>query len=609
MFPIPENIGNSATTSPNMVLNFASTTASFIDPRVTFTRTQGVSNSVSTYYNSAGVLSYAGYNLLTYSSAFDNAAWTKGNSTITTAAGVAPDGTLTAQLLVESATNSTHFIQRSANTTISNSTVYATSLYVKAAGRTRICITGDGGSGNLDGGFSIFDLSTGTFVAKYAPQQIPSIVSCGNGWYRVSLVDTSTGTTASMLIALATSTYTTTSTMQTYQGDGTSGVYIWGAQLEQSSTANTYAATTAAASGAPRFDYDPVAKTPKGLLIEETRTNLLTYSQDFTNAAWIGGQVSVTANSTTAPDGTSTASKITGSGTSSQHAIRQGVTTTAGLVTYSIYAKAGTNNYLQLLTNNDSNAFANFDLSAGVIGTVGSTVTASIVSVGSSWYRCSISGNLVSNSMWYVTLITASNATRYEINSLSTTLYLWGAQIEAGAFATSYIPTTSATVQRGADNASMTGTNFSSWWNASQGTVFVQSDTTLISGYLNPYAASISDGTVNNRIAMIFTNSIANGSAFSNSIYSGGVQQGAASKAYSPAVSALKGAMTYATNSFAITGNGLTAATSASGSVPTVNQIAIGSLINASGYMNGHVQKVSYYPSALTASQIQGLTK
>jgi hypothetical protein len=183
--------------------------------------------------------------------------------------------------------------------------------------------------------------------------------------------------------------------------------------------------------------------------INGTGMNLVLYSQNY--SFWNPNALTVTANSTTAPDSTNTASLLTANGSATQHYIFQAGT--AGTIssfyprTFSIYLRAGTNNFAQLLYGSDVNAYANFDLGTGALGTVGSTATATITSAGSGWYRCSVttSSSLAAQNV-YILIATGTSAVRFESNSLSTTIYSWGAQFEYGSTVRTYLVTTNSVV-------------------------------------------------------------------------------------------------------------------------------------------------------------------
>jgi hypothetical protein len=165
-------------------------------------------------------------NLLTRTEEFDNAAWTKNDVTVTANTLVAPDGTLTADKLVESATTAVHYINVTG--TLTGSTTYSISLYAKASERSRIQLAGAAGAWGSSA-TATFDLSAGTVVAS-SIWSSASITNVGNGWYRCVV----TGTTQSVpssaqyvqFVVIA------SGTTQSYAGDGTSGLFIWGAQLE-----------------------------------------------------------------------------------------------------------------------------------------------------------------------------------------------------------------------------------------------------------------------------------------------------------------------------------------------------------------------------------------
>jgi hypothetical protein len=245
-----------------------------------------------------------------------------------------------------------------------------------------------------------------------------------------------------------------------------------------------------AASGAARFDHNPATGESLGLLVEEARTNRVTYSEQFDNAGWTKVDTTVTANATVAPDGTSTADKLVETAAIDQHRLQQVITVTANTVyTTSLFAKASERSRLRFGLFNStitSGAYAEFNLSTGTISgqtTAGTAtnVVYSIVSLSNGFYRCSVSST-VDNSSTSITpligLLDASGSPSYTGDGTSG-IYIWGAQLEAGAFPTSYIPTTSATVTRAADVASITGASFSSWFNGNKkGTLFFNHDLT-----------------------------------------------------------------------------------------------------------------------------------
>jgi hypothetical protein len=179
-------------------------------------------------------------------------------------------------------------------------------MYVKAGTYTffQIYLNNQGGE------WANFTL-TGAGTATANGACTASIVAAGDGWYRVSMTYTAGGTDRRPFFAMAASG--TATRAQSWTATGTETLFIWGAQLEPvtyQTVPGPYVATTSAAYYGPRFDYNPVTLAPLGLLIEEARTNLALYSAQFDDAWWAKIGATITANTTTAPDGTAGADKL-----------------------------------------------------------------------------------------------------------------------------------------------------------------------------------------------------------------------------------------------------------------------------------------------------------
>ena len=351
-----------------------------------------------------------------------------------------------------------------------------------------------------------------------------------------------------------------------------------------------------------RFDHNPTTGESLGLLVEEARTNLLLRSEEFNDASWnsVAGARTVTANQIAAPDGTTTADLVTADGTTAAHSVSQSLTLSAVPYSYSVFAKAGTNNFLQLRFFAAFGAgFANFNLATGVVGTLSGSATSSIQAYPNGWYRCTmVFTPTAATSSVGMFIVSSASASSAEINSLSTSIYLWGAQLEAGAFPTSYISTTSATVTRAADVASITGSNFSSWYNQSEGTVFSDSDIiasqvqtqtvwqlgggTILTSLRQP------QGTSNQFRALI-------GGTFTASPGTGGLLSAGTSKA-GVAYLGTAGRLQVASSGVDSTGSSLDA-----------NKLDIGSL-NPGTSLNGTIKRLTYWPVRLANTTLQSIT-
>ena len=232
------------------------------------------------------------------------------------------------------------------------------------------------------------------------------------------------------------------------------------------------------AADTPRFDFDPVSLACRGLLVEEARTNLVERSEEFENAYWTKTNATVTLNAAIAPNGLLTADKLVeGTATNALVHVQRVVSSSAIAYTWSVYAKAAERNWLVLNVFSLSSSRAYFDLQTGTLGSVAAGITAQITPVNDGWYRCSITRTTPAdvNAQWQVGITTANNTPTYTGNG-SSGVFIWGAQLEAGAFPTSYIPTTTTSLTRNADVVTMTGMNFSDWYNVGAGSWYIQTN-------------------------------------------------------------------------------------------------------------------------------------
>lgn len=367
----------------------------------------------------------------------------------------------------------------------------------------------------------------------------------------------------------------------------------------------------AVASGVPRIDYDPVTMACKGLLIEEARTNLLTYSEQFDNAAWTKTRSSITANAATAPDGSTTADKIVEDATASNsHFIAGPVVSTVSGTAYSlpIFIKSAERSWVFITGHSSSfgsGVFAFFNAATGAVGTTAGC-TATCTPVGNGWFRASITATatVTGSQVAYQLNLTTGDATYSHTGDGTSGLYIWGAQIEAGAFATSYIPTVASQVTRAADVASMTGANFSQWYRADEGTFVVQGDVTF-SGSTYPTLLDVDDGTWSNTIYVSSRSATTTGRM---EAAVGGTSQVAVDSTTLVSGSPFTEAVAYKLNDYALSVNGNAAVTRTTATVPTVDRLRIGCERGTSNFINGHIARTAYFPKRLANGELQALT-
>lgn len=571
-------------------------------------------------------------NLLTYSENFDNAYWTKSNSSITNNAIIAPSGNLNGFKLVENTALSSHHVQSPQSFVLD--TYYSASIYVKAGERTQIRFTGANTATYEANAF--FDLSTGTVSSVSAGTA--KIVPVGNGWYRCTISGVAKATAFTNLQVYLVSTGTTI----TYTGNGTSGIYIWGIQIETGTFATSYIPSTvthtgrasvatytdstgiiqSAASGVARYQYNPqnLSAAPF-LLLEEARTNQLFYSEQFENPSSTTLNVSVTANSITSPAGTTTADLVTDNTTAGvEHYVEKAISVyTNQTYTQSVYVKAATaaSFVFTVVAVGSSNATSNVTFTqtggayAPAIQTAGLITSATATPVGNGWYRCSVVYTLNGTVTYHTLRIYPYLGGLYAGTGVGH--YFWGGQLEAGAFTSSYIPTTTAAATRAADTSTSAQTtraadvatvaNISSWYNAVEGTILSSTSVSVPAAYTSyPYMlGSFNTGIMlyrqsdNQPVARVRDSSV---NSFIN---------GFGASWTTTAVN--KNALAYESNNFASSNNSGTPAISSSGTVPSVSVLALGSSSGTSGFLNGCLQNFIYYPARLSDSTLQALTK
>jgi len=388
---------------------------------VTFSRS--AAQSPGTYVGADGLIHDAAVNLALYSEQFDNAYWVPlsagtGSAPIKQAnQAIAPDGKQTADKVVFDLNGGTasydfSFINGSYSGVAGKS--YTTSVWIRTeTGTADIFVDSDSQN------------------SKYA--------TATTQWTRVTTTRTTTITgTRTIRIGLRGNVPTSDSAT----------IYIWGLQVEETDPATmaptAYIKTTSQALAAPRFDHDPVTGESLGLLVEEQRANLALYSETLENSSWLVGttNLTVSANAATAPDGTATAEVLTTSATPGSSRLRQNLTFSAGAHSYSFYGK--TNSGTQWVY------FSMYD---------GTTSFPAWIELTTEWQRFEMTATMAAGfGLISAGAVVGNGSTSYQGGA---EIVLWGAQLEAGAFPTSYIPTTGSAQTRYADIAAVQDEDFS----------------------------------------------------------------------------------------------------------------------------------------------------
>lgn len=428
--------------------------------------------TTATRVNSAGLVELVPYNLYEYSEQFDNAYWTKAAVTISANATTAPNGTLTADKAIATATTTAHDVTRNL-TRISGSYTATMSIYAKKSEDKYILLQLADGGGGIGITFDV-DLGTvSTAAATYGTGWSAvsnSITSVGNGWFRITFTVTTTNASTSLNTSYRVGNIANLFGGST--GNGVNGVFIWGAQIVDGDQAKDYYPTETRLN-IPRLDYSN--GTCPSILVEPQRTNLALSSEDFTNASyWNNSNTTDTANQAISPDGTQDADRVNGDAVNTFHRIyRQASISASTAYTFSVYVKANTLGFIQLALNNGFTSnyllspYANFNLTTGVVSQSANGATAQIQSLTNGWYRCSITATSLAGATageYNINLINSGTLTAFQswAGTTNDSVFLYGAQFEAGSTISSYIPTTTASVTRNADVITKTGLTGSS---------------------------------------------------------------------------------------------------------------------------------------------------
>ena len=484
--------------------------------------------TTATRVNSAGLIEQVAYNFATYS--IDLNTWTDVSGTgigiiKTLNAAISPEGINNAISLIPTTNTGSKMLYNNLSVIASGGT-FTMSCYAKANGYSKFALR----ESQSVGYYASFNLSNGTVIDNGG--NTASIQSVGNGWYRCVCTVTDSIDVNLGLIILNDSYTSGTPFPFSYAGNGTSGILIYGPQINSGATAKEYFPTTDRLN-VPRLDY--TNSSCPSILVEPQRTNLLSYSEQFNNAIW-GAPANVIANTVVSPDGTTTGDTLTGG------LYRLQVFSSITYV-FSFYAKKNAQSTFSMRVDAPTNQTFTFNLDTGT-----ADGGCSMVNVGNGWYRCFMpfTSSLAGTGVFYP-------------NVGGNNFYIWGAQLEAGSYATSYIPTVASSVTRNADVISKTG--ISSLIGQTEGTFYLDIDLKNIP--INNSYIFLRNAGVTNYLGLRILNGLVRFETVT-----GGSLQTSISYAISE-IGTIKVAMAYKLNDFVFYINGIQIGVDNSATVPT----------------------------------------
>ena len=551
------------------------------DGDFTFTRA-----SAATRVNADGNIEKETQNLLLQSNSFNASPWSGNNSGVT-GGQAGYDGTNDAW--VHNAAGPYSYRGQS----LSSNGVQTFSVYAKQGSVPclRLYTTGNASLR------ANFDLSNGSIIDYQGIDA--NIESVGNGWYRCSLTFNANSTFIYIYTARAGGDITTTTT-----GDN---IYIQDAQLEQGLVARDVITTTTAAvyggitDNTPRLDYTD--SSCPALLLEPQRTNLLPYSEYIGASDWLKANTTTQDNVVLSPEGFTNAARIIESAVSGSHQIYDGFSATSGQAyTLSFFAKK---NGRDIGVGMASGIFGSnstyFDLTNGAVVSTTSE-DAGIEDYGNGWYRCYVTNTANSSGSPFVYILLSNNANFNYTGDGTSGVYIYGIQVEAGSYATSYIPTYGSSVSRVVDKVD--GQEDASLFNDNEGVLFVEFSA-LSNTRDNEFRFLISDGSNSERIQI--------GLQTSGNLYGSVIHSNSSSATFNYTLpnptQTHKIAIKYKTNDCAFWVDGVERGTDTSGIMPSGLDIFdfYRTPVN-NNFVEANVKQVLYFKTALSNEELQDLT-
>jgi hypothetical protein len=364
----------------------------------------------------------------------------------------------------------------------------------------------------------------------------------------------------------------------------------------------------------PRLNYpliDGVVQGCPSLLLEPSRTNLVTFSEQFDNAAWVKSFSILTSNAATSPDGYTNADKLIATSVLDGHIVRQPATLTDSTnYSLSVFAKAAEYDFcrLQPTTKDGTSNNTFFNLVTGVVASTGVGHTATIEDFSNGWYRCTIvynAGTGATTTNQQRIGVSQDGINQSFLGNDSSGIYIWGAMLEAGSYPTSYIPSlTGSQTTRSAETCNNAGD--ASTFNDSEGVLMAEIKWLDESGAYR--GISVSDGLSNdnNRIQINFNQNTGN---LVLNVTVGGVHQALYSSTIFPS-NFLKVGIKYKENDFAFWVNGIEIYTDNLGityPANTLSELKFNSPLGAVPFY-GNTKQIQYFNTALNDSDLETLT-
>jgi hypothetical protein len=587
--------------------------------------------------------------------------WYTNGATVQLNSAIAPNGTITADKVIGTNGVTARKSVYQYVTGLKAGETYTFSVYLKAAGFTTAMIWHDNNPYSqpsaYQGAQTLLNLTTGVSSNPTFGTMTP----VGNDWYRcqtTAVYPYSGDYTYSISLGDANGSGTPV-------GNGIDGLLVWGVQLErtgsvvplpsfevnfnlgQTSSLITYTRSTVgtfynssglvatALANTPRYDYDPITLTNRGLLLEAAATNWIPNSTQSTSqfSVGVGGvttnlatsnnpsSASAVSNSVRALAASSTASEI-------KFMLRTESWASGGVNIFSAFFKQITANitYPCLVMDDagvNGGIYARFDLSGNgavlqgaTTGPSGTYLGAGIERLPNGWYRCWVVGTPVIGGGPRASITIRNNTTTANGYDPANTLaigdgvYVWGPMIEKNVGdrrkPSSYYETTGSTATRGADSAVVTGSNFTSFFNNVEGTLLIEyyrSNESTFGGWSWPM--SISDGTVNNQISFYNINGT---SAVTNVAYRTGNTDQIDYLQVNLNNGINKLAQSYKNNQVAFAVNGSLIGVDYTNTTPSVNRLTIGNSYAGGNDLNDRVSRIVYWPTALSPTQVTAVT-